>query len=68
MRHRTLVAACLAVESDPWHATAAGLLILSVAGEIAAAEARGPGSLAVGILDTLYALAPADLLAHAKVR
>lgn len=63
-----LVAACLAVESDPWHATAAGLLILSVAGEIAAAEARGPGSLAVGILDTLYALAPADLLAHAKVR
>src|SRR4051812_6463879 len=33
-----LIGACLAVESDPWVATAAGLLILGVAGQIAATK------------------------------
>jgi hydroxyethylthiazole kinase len=42
--------------------------MLGVAGEIAAQEARGPGSLAVGILDALHALDGATLVAHAKVR
>jgi hydroxyethylthiazole kinase len=63
-----LVAACLAVERDALGATAAGLLMLGVAGEIAAQEARGPGSLAVGILDALHALDGATLVARAKVR
>jgi hydroxyethylthiazole kinase len=51
-----LVAACLAVEADPWRATAAGLLLLGVAGEVAAGRARGPGSLAVEIIDALHNL------------
>jgi hydroxyethylthiazole kinase len=51
-----LVAACLAVEADPWRATAAGLLLLGVAGEVAAVRARGPGSLAVEIIDALHNL------------
>jgi hydroxyethylthiazole kinase len=63
-----LVAACLAVETDPWLATFAALLGFAVAGECAAACARGPGSLAVGILDALAALDRAALLAHARVR
>ena len=62
-----LVAACLAVESDAWRATAAALLIMGVAGEIAAKRARGPGSFAVAILDELYALDREMLIAQAKV-
>jgi hydroxyethylthiazole kinase len=62
-----LVGACLAVESDAWVATAAGLLILGVAGQIAAGNARGPGSLAVGILDAVYALDRATLVERARV-
>ena len=62
-----LVGACLAVESDPWVAMASGLLILSVAGDIAAKDAKGPGSLAVGILDALYNLDGKTLIAQAKV-
>lgn len=62
-----VAAACLAVESDGWLAVAAGQVIVGVAGEIAAEHARGPGSLAVAILDTLNDLDPATLLARAKV-
>lgn len=63
-----VVAACLAVERDPWLAVAAGQLIVGVAGEIAVELARGPGSLAVAILDTLYDLDRATLLSRARVR
>ena len=62
-----LVAACLAVETDAWTATAAGLLLIAVAGEVAGKTARGPGSLGVGIIDALYELDRATLLAHARV-
>lgn len=51
-----VVAAALAVEADALAAVAAALLLFAVAGEVAAARARGPGSLAVEILDALYAL------------
>jgi hydroxyethylthiazole kinase len=63
-----LVAACLAVETDSWLATAAGLLIFAIAGECAAARARGPGSMAVEILDGLASLERETLLDRAKVR
>jgi hydroxyethylthiazole kinase len=63
-----LVAACLAVEADPWLATAAGLLAFAIAGECAAARARGPGSLAVEILDALASLDRETLLMRARVR
>jgi hydroxyethylthiazole kinase len=63
-----LVAACLAVEADPWRATAGALLAFAIAGEQAAARARGPGSLAVEILDALACLDRETLLARAKVR
>ncbi len=63
-----LVAACLAVEADPWLATSAGLLAFAIAGECAAARARGPGSLAVEILDALASLDRETLLTRACVR
>ena len=62
-----LNAACLAVEPDAWRATAAALLVIGVAGEVAAARAAGPGSFAVAILDALYNLDGPTLVAHAKV-
>jgi len=62
-----LVAACLAVESDPWLATASALLALGVAGELAAATAQGPGTFTANVLDALYSLDRPMLLSHAKV-
>jgi hydroxyethylthiazole kinase len=62
----SLVAACLAVEPETWRATAAGLLVLAIAGEVAAETARGPGSLATGIIDALHELDQSELLARAK--
>jgi len=62
-----LVAACLAVEPDAWRATSAALILYGVAGEIAAARARGPGSFAVEILDSVHGLDRGALMLKAKV-
>ena len=62
-----LVGAALAVEPDAWKATAAALIAIGVAGEVAAARARGPGSFAAEILDAVYALDRATLMSRAKV-
>jgi len=62
-----LAAACLAVEDDAVNATAAALLALGVAGEVAAAGSRGPGSLTVAIVDALYDLDRATLIERARV-
>ena len=63
-----LIAACLAVEPDGWRATVAGLLIVGVAGELAAAKSQGPGSFAVAILDELHNLDGQTLIAQAHVK
>ena len=62
-----LVGATLAVEPDAWKATAAALIIIGVAGELAATRARGPGSFAMEMLDAMYALDRDTLIARAKV-
>ena len=62
-----LAAACLAVEPDAWKAVAAALIIIGVAGEIAAGRARGPGSFVSEILDAVYALERGALIAQARV-
>jgi hydroxyethylthiazole kinase len=62
-----LVAAGLAVEPDAWRATAGALVIIGVAGELAAAKAEGPGSFAVAIIDALHNLDGPALIARARV-
>jgi hydroxyethylthiazole kinase len=62
-----LIAACLAVEPDAFRATAGALLIIGVAGELAAAKAEGPGSFAVAFIDTLHNLDGPALIGHARV-
>lgn len=61
------LAACLSVENDPWLATVAALLVLGVAGEVAAERARGPGSFAIEMVDALHNLDRATLRSKAKV-
>jgi hydroxyethylthiazole kinase len=63
-----LVAACLGVERDAWRATAAALMMIGVAGELAATKAEGPGSFAVAIIDALHNLDGPTLIARAKVK
>src|SRR4051794_14765959 len=62
-----LVGAALAVEPDAWKAMAAALIAVGVAGEIAAARSRGPGSFAMEILDAVYALDRGTVMAKARV-
>jgi hydroxyethylthiazole kinase len=62
-----LNAAFLAVESDPFLATAAALLAFGVAGGIAGERATGPGSFATAIIDVLYALDATALKEKAHV-
>jgi hydroxyethylthiazole kinase len=62
-----LVCAALAVETDPFIATVAALAAFGIAGEVAAREARGPGSFAIAIVDALHNLDRAQLRAHLKV-
>lgn len=62
-----IVTACLGVEPDAWRASAAGLLMIGVAGEIAADNAQGPGSFAVAMIDALHNLDGPSLIAKARI-
>jgi hydroxyethylthiazole kinase len=62
-----LLGACLAVEPDAWCATAASLIIIGVAGEVAATRAQGPGTFAAAILDALHGLEAATIKQRAKL-
>ncbi len=63
-----LVGACCAVSEEPMEATAHALAIMGLAGELAAAEAAGPGSLQVGILDRIYNLDEPTLTDGARIQ
>ena len=62
-----IVAACLAVEPDAHAATTSAMLIVGVAGEMAADKAKGPGSFATAILDALYTIGASALAARARL-
>jgi hydroxyethylthiazole kinase len=62
-----IIGACLAVEPDALAATAHGLAFIGVAGEIAAARSRGPGSLQMELYDALYGLDEATLLERVRL-
>ncbi len=62
-----IVGACLAVEADRFAATVYGLAITAVAGEIAAARARGPGSLQLELYDALYQMDAATLAGRVRL-
>lgn len=62
-----LVCAALAVETDAWLAASATLTAFAVAGEVAAQDARGPGSFASAIIDVLHGLDGATLRRRTRV-
>ena len=57
----------LAGKDDPFEAAVEALVAFGVAGEDAAAEAKGPGSFHVALYDALAALDPSSLTGRAKV-
>jgi hydroxyethylthiazole kinase len=64
----TMVAAfCASGDEDALGATAAGLAAFGVAGEDAAARAKGPGSFHVELYDAIAALTPDELLERVDV-
>ncbi len=62
-----LVAAALALESDPLTAVGAALLMFGIAGDIAGETANGPGTFGVHFLDALFNLDPETIRARARV-
>ena len=56
-----LCGAFAAVQGSFALAAAQAMAVMGIAGEIAAAQAAGPGSLQVAFLDALYRLAEADI-------
>ena len=63
-----VVGAFLAVERDAFAATVAGLAVFGVAGELAAEQAVGPGTLQVALLDTLYTLDEATFVRRCQIK
>ncbi len=63
-----LVGACCAVCEEPMDATAHALAIMGLSGELAAAEAAGPGSFRAGLLDALYNLDEPGLNDGARIQ
>ena len=62
-----LAAAFVAIESDPFVASAAALLCFGVAGGIAGERASGPGGFPAALLDALYAIDEKTLTEKARV-
>lgn len=62
-----VIAAFMAVEQDGVAAAASALAVTGVSAELAARQARGPGSFGVALLDALACLGEAELLAHARI-
>jgi hydroxyethylthiazole kinase len=61
-----LIAAFVAVEDDEFVAAVAGLLVMGVAGEIAAQAVKGPGSFSPALIDAIAALDAAQIERHAR--
>ena len=59
-----LTGAFLASNDCPWQATVASIACLGIAGELAAIDCPGPGSLQTRILDKLYQLNAATITQH----
>jgi hydroxyethylthiazole kinase len=62
-----LATAALVVSDDPFAAVAAALAVFGVAGELAAAASKGPGTFAFAIIDALHTMTPEVVAARAKV-
>ena len=62
-----LVAACLAVEPDPWKAAVSAALMTGIAGETAAEMSQGPGTFAAAFVDAVHTLDERSIASRARV-
>ncbi|MBW2962838.1 hydroxyethylthiazole kinase [Mesonia aestuariivivens] len=62
-----LVAAFSAIIKDTAEATVSAMALLGVAGELAAKESKGPGSLQLNIIDKLYNLSEEEFISTLKI-
>ena len=63
----SVTAAFAAVADDPVIASAAALAAFGIAGEKAAAGARGPYSFRTALFDEMAAMKPEDLASNARI-
>ncbi|MDI2112829.1 hydroxyethylthiazole kinase [Commensalibacter sp. TBRC 10068] len=63
-----ITAACLAVETNNLAASAHAMALIGIAGDIATQHAKGPGSLQMALLDTLYLLNEDQIINHANIQ
>lgn len=63
-----VIAAFTAVGDDPFVAAASAMLVMGIAAEIAARDARGPASFGIALLDVLSGLSEEDIIQNARVR
>lgn len=61
-----LIAAFVSVEDDEFMAAVAGLLVMGIAGELAAQSSKGPGSFSPTLVDSIAALDAAQIERHAR--
>jgi hydroxyethylthiazole kinase len=62
-----LCGAFAAVEKLPFNATVEAMAVMGIAGEMAAQQSTGPGSLQMHFLDILYRLTEDDIARHLKI-
>ena len=62
-----LCGAFAAVEKNYFAATVGAMVVMGIAGELAAREAAGPGSLQMHFLDNLYSLTERDINQYLKI-
>lgn len=62
-----IIGAFLAVDNDPFSATATALAFFGLAGEVAGEKAQAPGSFMIKMLDALYTITPEKLKAGCKI-
>jgi hydroxyethylthiazole kinase len=62
-----LTTAALVAIDDPFAAVSAALTVFGIAGELAAAVSRGPGTFAFAIIDALHTMTPDDVARRARL-
>ena len=62
-----IIGAFIGVTENTTEAVTAAMALISIAGELAALESKGPGSLQVSIIDKLYNITEDEFISHLKI-
>lgn len=62
-----IIGAFIGVTENTTEAVAAAMALIGIAGELAALESKGPGSLQVNLIDKLYNITEEEFISHLKI-